>query len=142
MFLAVQQWLMRQPPPRPTIFEDHALVRKSRGWELPCRAITASCMLLLSQCVATTPIVRAMAVHEPNMDVGALDRRVSAALRLFERQDPTAGEAELREMAEQYRWYAPPSFYLGLLSQKRQDTEIAVGFYAAALHAGMLDLNA
>lgn len=83
-------------------------------------------------------MVRALAVHETTMDVGALDRRISAALQLFETQDPMAGEAELREMAEKYSSYAPPSFYLGLLSQRRQETEMGVVFFAAALRAGIL----
>lgn len=98
-------------------------------------------MFLLSHCVTTMSTVHAMVVHETSMDVGALDRKISAALQLFEKRDPTAGEAELREMAEQYPSFAPPSFYLGLLSQGRQETEIAVRFYAAALYAGMHDLH-
>lgn len=75
------------------------------------------------------------------MDVGALDQRIRAALKLFEGWDPTAGEAELREMAELYPLYAPASFFLGLLSQKRNEPELAVGFYAAALQAGKCCCN-
>lgn len=129
---------MRQPL-YPAIFQDRrVLVRPTGtgGSDLRCCALAAVCMFLLSHCVAAIPIVRAMVVRETNVDVGALDQRISAALLLFEEQDPTAREAELREMAEQYPSYAPPWFYLGLLSQRRQEAEMAVEFYAAALRAG------
>lgn len=107
------------------------------GLDLLRRALAVGCVFLLSHSV---PNVRVVAAHDTIMDVGSLDRRTSAALRLFERQDATAGEAELREMAEQYPSYAPPSFYLGLLSQGRQEDEMSIRYYAAALHAGMLQI--
>lgn len=75
---------------------------------------------------------------ETSTDLGALDQRVNAALRLFEKSDPMAGEAELKDMAERYPSYAPAHFYLGLVSQKRGDPETAIGFYAAAFRAGGL----
>lgn len=120
------------------IFQDRVLVQPNGtgGLYLRCCAFAAACMFLLSHCIAAIPMVHAMVAHERNMDLIDLDRRTSAALQLFERQDPTAGEAELREMAQHYPSYAPPSFYLGLLSQKKQETETAVEFYVAALHAG------
>lgn len=131
---------MRQPLLHPPIFQDRVLAARPNGnvgVDLRCRALAAASVFLLSRCSVNTSIVRAVVVHETRMDVGGLDRRLGAALQLFERQDPTSGEAELRAMAEQYPSYAPPSFYLGLLSQRRQETEMAVGFYAAALHAGI-----
>ncbi|CAM9712143.1 unnamed protein product, partial [Ectocarpus sp. 13 AM-2016] len=72
---------------------------------------------------------------EESMDVRALDQRTKAALQLFERSDPAEGEAELRDMAEKHPSYAPSFFYLGLLSQRRHDQEMAVSLYAAALRA-------
>lgn len=73
---------------------------------------------------------------ETDVDVGALDQRTNAALRLIEASDPTAGEAELRDMAERYPSYSRAPFYLGLLSQTRSDPETAINFYAATLRAG------
>lgn len=131
---------MRRSLLHAAILQDRVVVRPDGSYslDLRCCALAAVCMFLLSHSVATMPVAGAMVVHETRMDVGALDRRISAALQLFERRDQTAGEAELREMAEQHPSYAPPSFYLGLLSQRRQETEMAVEFYAAALRAGML----
>ncbi|CAM9596349.1 unnamed protein product [Ectocarpus sp. 4 AP-2014] len=74
-------------------------------------------------------------LFEGSMDVRALGQRTKAALQLFERSDPAEGEAELRDMAEKHPSYAPPFFYLGLLSQRRHDQEMAVSLYAAALRA-------
>eukprot|EP00903_Cladosiphon_okamuranus_P013259 g12363.t1 len=45
-------------------------------------------------------------------------------------------------MAEQHPLYAPPSFYLGLLSQRRQETEMAIEFFAAALRADPTHVDA
>lgn len=101
------------------------------------RVVATGSLLLLSHRTTIAPRVRATLVSEASMDVEALDQRISAALQLFERLDPTAGEAELREMAEHYPSYAPALFYLGLLSQKKGVPEVAAEFYAAALHAGI-----
>lgn len=132
---------MRGPPLHAAIFQDRVPVRANGmgGLDLRRCALAAVFMFLLSHYVVTTSMVRAMVVRETGMDVGALDRRISVALQLFESHDPMAGEAELREMAEQYPSYAPPSFYLGLLSQSRQEAAMAIVFYAAALRAGILN---
>lgn len=92
--------------------------------------------LLLDRTTATASLVSADLLFEPSMDVRALDQRTKAALQLFQGSDPAEGEAELRDMAEKHPSYAPPFFYLGLLSQRRHDQEMAVSLYAAALHAG------
>lgn len=81
-------------------------------------------------------VAHAAVAAEPDMDVGALDRRVDAARRLLEGSDPIVGEEELRGMAEQYPSYAQAPFYLGLLSQTRGDPEVAMRFYTATLRAG------
>lgn len=101
-------------------------------------------VVLLMTFIATNPfpnhitmfVAHAAVAAEPDMDVGALDRRVDAARRLFEGSDPTTGEAELRGMAERYPSYAQAPFYLGLLSQTRGDPEAAMSFYVATLRAG------
>lgn len=125
-----------------SIFQNRVTEIESRtrkitgGFDLVCRVLATGSLLLLPHDATVMPTVHATLVSEGSMDVRALDQRISAALQLFERWDPAAGEAELREMATQYPSYAPASFYMGLLSQKRHEPEMAVGFYAAALHAG------
>lgn len=64
------------------------------------------------------------------------DRRVDVALRLFEKSDPAAGEAELRQVAQEYPACARAHFYLGVLSQNRGESERAVELYVKVLHAG------
>lgn len=73
--------------------------------------------------------LESVAVHES-------DRRVDVALRLFEKSDPAAGEAELRQVAQEYPACARAHFYLGVLSQNRGDSERAVELYAKVLHEG------
>lgn len=117
----------------------HRKVRARDTGGLDLRALVAAgCLFLLSHRIEKTHAVRAADVRQERIDVGALDQRIGGALQLFERLDSAAGEAELREIAEQYPFYAPASFYLGLLSQSRQEEEEAIGFYAATLHAGTL----
>lgn len=106
------------------------------GLDSVSRVLAIGSLLLLQLHATIMPTARAL-VSEASMDVRALDQRISSALELFERGDPAAGEAELRDMATQNPSYAPASFYMGLLSQKRHEPQMAVGFYAAALHAGM-----
>lgn len=113
------------------------------GWCSPVW-IPFRVVALILACVATdlfpshtnTLVVRATDIAETGVDVAALDRRANSALRLLEASDPAAGEAELRDMAERYPSYAQAPFYLGLLSQARNDPETAVSFYAATLSAG------
>lgn len=112
--------------------------RNTGGLDLRRALLAAGCLFLLSRRAETTHVARVADVQEEGLDVGVLDRRIDVALQLFERLDSTAGEAELREIAAQYPSYAPALFYLGLLSQRRNESEAAVGYYAAALRAGTL----
>lgn len=105
----------------------------SPGW---IRFALAVAIAYVASRHTTTLVVRASSAVEQTAGVEALDSRVDAALRLFETSDPTAGEAELKDIAEWYPSYAKAPFYLGLLSQSRGEPETAVGFYAAAVRAG------
>ncbi|CAN0203505.1 unnamed protein product, partial [Ectocarpus fasciculatus] len=99
-------------------------------------------LLLDRTTTASFVFVSADLLFEASMDVRALDQRTKAALQLFERSDPAEGEAELMDMAEKYPSYAPPFFYLGLLSQGRNEQEMAVSLYAAALRADSTHVDA
>ncbi|CAM9226433.1 unnamed protein product [Hapterophycus canaliculatus] len=90
--------------------------------------------LLLRRSSKTFLVIAALAL-EAKPDVEALDRRITVVLQLLVNADPIGAESELRDMAELYPSYAPASFFLGLLSQRRDEPETAVGFYAAALRA-------
>lgn len=92
--------------------------------------------LLSSVYQTTMPLVLAKLNDPARVAVDESDRRVDVALRLFEKSDPAAGEAELRQVAQEYPACAQAHFYLGVLSQNRGESERAVGFYVKALHAG------
>lgn len=99
-------------------------------------AVAGLLTFLLSHRLATTPFVIAALALEVQADVEALDHRITVVLQRFDKADPIGAESELRDIAELYPSYAPASFLLGLVSQRRHEQETAVGFYAAALRAG------
>lgn len=115
---------------RPSGQKKYLSISSAAVW-IPCSSAA------LAICCVLVVVASAALAIDTSVDTEALDRRVDAVLRLFEASALASGEAELRDMADQYPSYARAPFYLGLLSQSRSEPEIAVGYYAAALSAGI-----
>lgn len=109
--------------------------KRSRSSYRPVWILGVCTALFLLRRTAEAGVCAGPAFHETTEDK-YVGRRIKAALEFFESADPTAGEAELRDVATRFPTYAQAPFYLGLISQSRGEQKVAIGFYSAALRAG------